>query len=76
MTYPTLKPPRPSYLEDGAVQIINQVGLVVVGGRGRTPRRAVGGARQPLLGLGDEGCGLAVVLGDVRAAGVEHRDEV
>ena len=70
-------PHRPrTYLEDGAVQIIDHMSLVVVGGGSRTPSRAVGRARQPLLGLRDECCCLAVVLGDVGAAGVEHGDEV
>lgn len=50
-THTTLQPPRPSYLEDGAVQIVDQAGLVVVGGGGRTPSRAIRRSRQPLLGL-------------------------
>lgn len=68
--------PGMSYLEDGAVQVLDQVGLIVVGGGGCTPSRAVRCARQSLLGLRDECCCSAVVLGDVGTAGVEHSDEI
>jgi hypothetical protein len=63
-------------LQQRIIQIRHQSFSIKILGRLTPPRCPIGGTCEPLFGLGDEGGGLAVVLGDVRGRGIEDRNQI